>query len=115
MDVLTGYPRPRGIEIATRTMNAQLIVCDELGDAAEAEAIVAAQNCGVPFVASAHGDSVAGLLRRTGILRLHRAGVFGAYVGIRRPPWGGEFSYTVTEWEEANGVLQSSGSGPAGP
>lgn len=110
LDVLVGYPRALGIEIATRSMNAQLIVCDEIGEESEAKAIVSAQNCGVPFVASAHADSVAGLLRRTGIRCLHRAKIFGAYVGIQRQLRGGEFLYTVTDWGEADDILQDSGS-----
>lgn len=101
VDVLSGYPRGLGIEIATRTMNAELIVCDELGEEKEAAAILAAQNSGVPFVATAHAENVDGLLRRTGIRRLHEARVFFAYVGIRRPRGGGEFTYTVTDWEAA--------------
>ncbi len=105
IDLLTGYPREVGIEIATRTMNAQLIVCDEIGGGEEAENILSAQNCGVPFVASAHAASIQGLLRREGLLRLHRAHVFGAYVGIRRKGKSGDFTYTVTAWEEANDLL----------
>ena len=101
LDLLVGYPRGIGIEIATRTMNAQLIVCDEIGGESEAAAILSAQNCGVPLVASAHGESVGGLLRRRGLRLLHEARVFDAYVGIRRLPTGGEFSYRVTSWEEA--------------
>lgn len=101
VDLLSGYPRGLGIEIATRTMNAELIVCDELGDEREAEAILAAQNAGVPFVATAHAENISGLLRRTGIRRLHEARVFFAYVGIQRRASGGDFAYTVTEWEEA--------------
>ncbi len=107
LDILTGYPRELGIEIATRTMNAQMIICDEVGEVKEAEAIVSAQNCGVPFIASAHGDSLNGLLRRTGIALLHRAQVFGAYVGISRKSGGGEFLYNITDWEEADGILQN--------
>ena len=49
LDVLVGYPRALGIEIATRSLNSELIVCDEIGEGKEAEAIVSAQNCGVPF------------------------------------------------------------------
>lgn len=105
LDVLTGYPRALGIEIATRTMNAQLIVCDEIGDDHEAEAIVGAAGGGVPFLASAHAENVGALLRRSGIARLHRARVFGAYVGIRRLGEMGDFSYTVSEWEEADGMV----------
>ncbi len=106
VDVLSGYPKPEGIAIACRTMNAQLIVCDEIGDRAEAEAIVAAQNCGVPFVATAHASSVEGLLRRSTVRELHRARIFEKYVGIRRRAEGGDFIYTVTDWEDADVELQ---------
>jgi len=113
VDVLSGYPKPVGIEIACRTMNAQLIVCDEIGDEQEAKAIVTAQNCGVPFVATAHASSVEGLLRRSAILSLHRARIFEHYVGIRRRAEGGDFLYTVTDWEDANVALQANGRGAA--
>lgn len=87
-DWLSGYPRAMGIEIATRTLNPQLIVCDEIGDAAEAEAICAACNAGVPLVATAHGSSAAALLRRRGLRMLHDSGVFGSYVGLSRSAGG---------------------------
>ena len=110
LDILSGYPRGIGIEIAARTLNAQLIVCDEIGDAREAEAIIAVQNCGVPFIASAHSSDVYSLLLRTGIRRMHDARVFGAYVGIRRQNTGADFKYDVTYWGEADAILQNSGS-----
>ena len=109
VDVLTGYPKPIGIEIACRTMNAQLIVCDEIGDVHEAEAIVAAQNCGVPFVATAHAPNLEGLLRRSAIASLHRARIFEKYVGIERRAEGGDFLYTVTDWEDADVAFQADG------
>ena len=97
VDVLVGYPRALGIEIAARSMNAQLVVCDEIGGVEEAEAIIAAQNCGVPLLATAHAHSLEGLLRRTPMRMLHEAGVFGAYVGIRRRAGMRDYAYTVTE------------------
>ncbi len=109
LDVLTGYPRSIGIEIAARTMNAELIVCDELGGVEEAEAVLGAQNCGVPLLATAHAATVAGLLRRTGLLALHRARIFGAYVGIARRSGESDYAYTVTRWETANDSLQADG------
>ncbi len=109
IDVLSGYPRAVGIEIASRTMNAQLMICDEIGDIREAEAIIAAQNCGVPFVASAHAGSLDSLLRRTGIRLLHRARVFRAYVGIERRAGCVDYKYNISDWEEADAVLQNSG------
>ena len=94
VDVLSGYPRSLGIEIATRTLSSEVIICDEIGDYAEAMALVSSHNCGVPLIASAHAGSVEELLRRTGIMLLHEANIFGAYVGIKRAP-GGDFSYDV--------------------
>lgn len=95
VDVLSGYPRSLGIEIATRTLSAEVIVCDEIGDYTEAMALVSSHNCGVPLIASAHAGSVDELLRRTGIMLLHEANIFGAYVGIRRSS-GMNFEYNVT-------------------
>ncbi len=99
LDVLIGYPREIGIEIAVRSLGAELVICDEIGGMRDANAILQAANCGVPLLASAHGDSVQMLLRRPSIAMLHRAGVFGAYVGISRSSSEG-FSYQITRAEE---------------
>ena len=95
LDVLIGYPRQKGIEIAVRSLGAQLIICDEIGGSEDARAILSAANCGVPLVASAHADNVQELLRRPSIGLLHRAKVFGAYVGIKRDLHGG-FQFQIT-------------------
>ena len=100
LDVLRGYPRARGVEIATRTMSAELIVCDEIGDVEEAMALISTHHGGVPIVASAHGGTVDELLRRTGIRLLHESRLFGAYVGIKRNGKG-DFIYRVTPHADA--------------
>lgn len=100
LDILRGYPRARGVEIATRTLSAQLIVCDEIGDMEEAVALVAAHHGGVPLLATAHGGSVEEILNRTGLRMLHKSRLFGAYVGIRRDGRG-DFLYRITDWGEA--------------
>jgi stage III sporulation protein AA len=104
LDILKGYPRARGVEIATRTLSAQVIICDEIGDAEEAMSLVSTHHGGVPLVASAHGGSLPELMRRTGIRLLHESGLFGAYVGIRRDGRGG-FTYRVHFHENAEDVL----------
>ena len=111
IDVLAGYPRALGIEIAVRSMNPQVIICDEIGERSEAEAIASAENCGVPFIASAHGNSVEELLRREGIRLLHDAGVFGFYIGIKRRSDGDGYEYITTCKEAVDDWLQNSGSG----
>ncbi len=92
VDILSSYPKAVGIEIAARTLGADVIICDEIG-AGEAEAVCGAQNCGVPLVAAAHASSLDGLLSRDGFARLHAAHCFFAYVGLGRA--GGRFTYDV--------------------
>ena len=100
LDVLRGYPRARGVEIATRTLSAQVILCDEIGDTEEALSLISTHHGGVPLIATCHGGSVIEILRKTGIRLLHEARLFGAYVGIRRDGRG-DFTYRVTPWSQA--------------
>lgn len=106
LDCLIGYPKAEGIEICTRTLNSELIFCDEIGsDRGEAEAIISAMNCGVPLVATVHADSLTSLLKRPNVQSLHRAMVFHTYVGIRRDPGKVDFIYDENSWESANELL----------
>ena len=101
LSVLSGYPKGLGIEIACRTMNAQMIVCDEIGNAGEAQAVLTAANCGVPVIASAHAATLKGLMCRPEFQRLHEAAVFGMYAGIARQSGERDYIYDITPWEEA--------------
>lgn len=97
IDLLDGYPRGDGIEIAVRTLNPDVVICDEIGSEEEARAILSAQNSGVTIVASAHGDSVSGIIERGGIAELHRAGIFQNYVRLVREKGKDECSFIITE------------------
>ncbi len=99
LDILKGYPRDIGIEIAVRCFGAQIIICDEIGGEKDAQAVLSAANCGVPLIASTHARTVKELLSRPSISSIHRLRVFENYVGICRH--GNGFSYTVTNWEDA--------------
>ena len=102
LDILVGYPKDVGIEIAVRSLGAQLIVCDEIGSSEDARAILNAANCGVPLVASAHASNIRELLARPSMLQLHCARVFGSYVGLRRE--NGRFQFKHTSWTDADGA-----------
>ncbi len=104
MDILSGYPRGLGISIAARTLAAELIVCDEIGDLAEAREILSVHSCGVPLLASAHGKDLGELLARPGIRLLHDAHCFGAYVRIRRRPDAFDFCYEITKRERVDAL-----------
>lgn len=101
-DILSGYPRAHGIEVATRTLAPEVIICDELGDAEEARQLLTAQNTGVPIIASAHASNLVGLLSRPNIRMLHEAGVFSGYVGLSREKVNGRmgrcFSFDYTPY-----------------
>ncbi len=109
VDVLTGYPKAEGISIATAFMNPEVIICDEIGSPDESKAIASAQNCGVPLIASAHGDDILSVLRRPSMRALHDAYAFGLYVGIRIARDTG-FSYVFHSREEAQRLFEDIGS-----
>ena len=102
LDVLSGYPRGHGIGIATRSLCAEVIVCDEIGDLGEAQEIVAAHTGGVPLIATAHARGVRELLSRPAMRLLHEARVFGAYVGISRAEGLFAYNYDAVDWEGAD-------------
>ncbi len=92
VDILSGFERSCGIEIATRVLNPEIILTDELG-VAEAQAVRHTALCGVPVVATAHADSKDTLYRKSGICELLSAGVFDYTVGIIRR--GADFDIRV--------------------
>ena len=104
VSILSGYPRKKGIEIAVRTMNAQIIFCDEIGDEQDASAIIDAQGAGVPIIATCHGSSLKDILSHTGISNLHKSRIFEYYVGIVREK-DRQFSYNINTWGEANAFI----------
>ncbi len=101
LDILSGYPKHIGISIASRTLSPQVIICDEIGTRAEAEAICEAQGCGVPLIATAHASSVRELLGRSGMGLLHKSGCFSNYIGLSRSGGFG-FSYDICKREDAD-------------
>ncbi len=84
IDIYSGYPKAAGIELATRTMNPQYLLCDEIGTYEEAKALAELVNCGVPLIATAHGGNIVDILKRKNIRLLHECGAFDMYVGLRR-------------------------------
>jgi len=87
LDVLSGYPKAKGMEIAVRTMNPQVLVCDEI-NCDDAENIFAAQNAGVPLIATTHAGGIENLRRRPGIDKLINGGIFKFAAGLELKPDG---------------------------
>lgn len=89
-DVMSGIPKAEAATMLLRAMNPQIIAMDEIGDEAEAEALLRAVGCGVTLLASAHAGSAADAAARPGCRELLRAGAFVRCVtvmcldGVRR-------------------------------
>ncbi len=56
-DVLTGYTKTDGIDIAVRTLNPQIVFFDELSALKESERIIDGFFCGTAFVCTVHAHS----------------------------------------------------------
>ncbi len=56
-DVYINYPKKTAILQAIRGMSPDIIVCDELGDPKEVEALRYALFCGVSFIATVHSEA----------------------------------------------------------
>lgn len=105
IDILKGYPKDIGCEIAARTLNSELIICDEIFGEKEAAALSGAVNCGIPILCSAHAASLDKLLTRQGIDLLHRRHVFDHYIKISRGKQDLEFNLKVDSWEDADHAI----------
>lgn len=81
VDILRGYRRREGIEIATRTLSCGLLMVDELG-ADDGEAILNTLRCGVPLVATAHANSLEELMAKPSLKGLLECSAFSVFVGI---------------------------------
>ena len=94
VDILSGYPKAVGIEMALRTLSAELIVVDEIGSSDEAESLLRVGRGGVPIIASAHAGSYGELVRKCGISRLVEEEYFSSFVRLFRN--GSSFGYEVS-------------------
>lgn len=92
VDILKGYHRRTGLEIATRTMSPDIVMIDEIGgdDASKVSSVI---KCGIPLIATAHAASLEELLSKTSLFPLFECGAFDVFVGISER--GGRYSLTV--------------------
>lgn len=81
VELLQGYKKTEGIEIAVRTLGAEVLIVDEIG-AHEAGAVSSCMMLGVPIIATAHAGSDGEILSRDAFLPIVRSGAFDALAGI---------------------------------
>ncbi len=84
VDILSGYKRHLGVDIALRTMSAEVIIVDEISSEKDMAALLPAVGAGVTVIATAHGDNIDGVLKRNYIKELVDSSVFRTYTVIER-------------------------------
>ena len=95
VDILQGYRRGQGIEIAVRTMSPEVLMVDEIASDGDAAAVSLAMGVGVPVTATAHGTDLLSLTRRGFLRDLLGDGLFTHVCPIRR--CGGGFCLAPVE------------------
>lgn len=63
-DVITSFSKAEGIELATRTLSPEMIICDEISTEREVQSILYAFSSGISFALSVHISSREDLLRK---------------------------------------------------
>lgn len=94
-DVLSGYPKAFGILQAVRTLAPQVVLCDELGGAADVRAVEQGLHAGVGFVASIHESDAATLARRPQFQELQALAAFDAAVFLAGAGQPGKISEVI--------------------
>ena len=75
-DVIDGISRENGIISAIRSLSPEVIVCDEIGNLSDCNAILQGYGCGVKFAATVHAESFEDLKKRECIRKLIECRVF---------------------------------------
>lgn len=106
IDVLSGVDKAQAMELLLRSMAPQVIVTDEIGRLADAQAIEEIARCGVGLLASAHAGTLSECLQRPVLRSVIEGKLFERYVLLRRD--AGRMSFRI--WDE-NGMEIGSGEG----
>lgn len=80
VDVMSGVDKARAVCMLLRTMAPQVVVCDEIGNVQDADAILDAVRCGVGVLASAHAANWEDIQRRPILRKLYEEGAFEYYL-----------------------------------
>lgn len=84
-DLLDGYPKAAGIKYAVRSLSPDVIICDEIGDEDDLEAVLEGMKLGVPFILTAHAREINDLRGRKSILTMLSCGAIKNLVLLNGP------------------------------
>lgn len=83
-DVLDACPKALGIMMLLRSMSPEIIAVDEIGSIEDAKAIETAINSGVKVIATAHGENIKEIIKKSGIRQLLEKNLFEKVIVLNR-------------------------------
>ena len=83
-DFITGMSKGKAILNATRSLNPDIIICDEIGGEEESREILAGVNTGVRFICTAHCAGFDDMSKKANIQILLKNGVFDKIVLVEQ-------------------------------
>lgn len=83
-DVMELMPKSEAVSAFIRTMSPDVIVTDEIGGRADADAVAEAARCGVAVIATAHASCTEELYSRSSLRAVVETGVFKRILLLRR-------------------------------
>lgn len=94
-DILTGFSKGTGILRAVRCLSPDVIICDEIGNSDDAQAINQSLNSGVKVIASIHAKDERELVKKPQALILINSGAFEKIIFLRSSKFPGEVSKII--------------------
>lgn len=98
-DVFDGYPKAQAMEQALRSLSPQVMICDEIGSAADVQALRSCVHSGVRVIAAVHAADREEALARPAVRELLQTGAFEQLVFLRGREHAGELSGVVKSGE----------------
>ena len=102
-DILTGFKKAQGIELATRSLSPEIIICDEISNPAEAREINSSFSSGCAFALSVHIGNEEDLLNKRIIRLLLDTGEFSYVVLLNEHT----YNYKIIEVGELYEAVRS--------
>ena len=96
-DAYISYPKGYAIELATKSMTPEIILCDEISNENEANAILKASNSGVVLIATTHASSYDELISKKILKSIFDAKIFKYFVGVNRKNGEKKYNFTLNE------------------
>ncbi len=95
VDILRGYRRAQGLQIAHRSLSPEVVMIDEIGGFAEASEMAALLRGGAIAVATAHARSREDLYARGALAPFMERGIFDVFLRIQRE--NGKWDYEIED------------------